>query len=289
MLTVSEAQRREFLDFERNEFTEHRVYARLALAAKHPHNRAVLTHLADMEHAHALFWKRYTGEDVRPHAFAIFWYPFLAKLFGLTFAIKLLERSITYEETRYRALVAEFPDIAPILEDEETRENEIIEMLHDPFLINASSIVLGLNDALVELTGAMAGFTFALGRTDVIAAAGLITGLSASLSMAASEYLSTKSEESNRNPFAAAAFTGAAYLAVVLLFIAPYLFIANPYIALGILGIEAFIIIALFSFYRSIARGLSFVKQFLEMALISLSVALLTFLVAVAVRLWLGA
>ena len=56
-------------------------------------------------------------------------------------------------------------------------------------------MVLGLNDALVEFTGALAGYTFALQNTLLVAMTGLITGVAASLSMATSEYLSTKSEE----------------------------------------------------------------------------------------------
>lgn len=94
-------------------------------------------------------------------------------------------------------------------------------MLHDPFLINTSSIILGLNEAIVEITGTMAGLTFVLNNTNVIAVAGFITGLAAALSMTAAEYLSTKSEESYRNLFIAAIFTGIAYLTVVILFIIP--------------------------------------------------------------------
>ncbi len=285
---VSHNRFREFLSFQRDELTEYSVYARLASSAKRPHNREALAHLADIEHTHAEFWKRYTGKELHPHTFATHWYPFLATLLGLTFAIKLLERSIKQKEARYRALVKEFPDIQPILEDEEERENKIIEILHDPFIVNVSSIVLGLNDALVELTGAMAGFTFALGHTNVIAVAGFITGISGALSMSASEYFSTRIEKSDRNPFLAGAFTGITYLIVVLIFIAPYLFLTNPYLALGILGIEALIIIAFFSFYRSVARNTPFYRQFFEMALIGFGVALFTFFIAVAIRMWLG-
>lgn len=278
----------EFLKFQRNELTGHYVYLRLANAAKRPHNQRVLMRLAEMEYAHAEFWMRHTSEKVLPHTYAVYWYPFIAKVFGITFAIRMFERRIAGEIQRYHALVAALPDIAPVLEDEEEHENNIIEMLRDPVLINTSSIVLGLNDALVELTGAMAGFTFALGHTRIIAVAGFITGFSAALSMTASEYLSTKTEEGNRNPFVAALFTGITYFVVVLLFIAPYIFIINPYIALGILSTEALAIVALFSFYRSVVRGISFWKQFFEMALISLFVALLTFAVAYAIRVWLG-
>lgn len=52
------------------------------------------------------------------------------------------------------------------------------------------SMVLGLNDALVELTGVLAGLTFTLQNTRLIGTAGLITGVAAALSMASSEYLS---------------------------------------------------------------------------------------------------
>ena len=47
-------------------------------------------------------------------------------------------------------------------------------------------MVLGLNDALVELTGTIAGLTFVLTNTTLIAMAGIITGIAATLSMAAS-------------------------------------------------------------------------------------------------------
>lgn len=62
-----------------------------------------------------------------------------------------------------------------------------------------SSVVLGLNDALVEFTGALAGFTLALNEPRLVALTGSITGVAAALSMAASEYLSTKSDATGRN------------------------------------------------------------------------------------------
>ncbi|MDI6704563.1 MAG: VIT1/CCC1 transporter family protein [bacterium] len=82
-------------------------------------------------------------------------------------------------------------------------------------------MVLGLNDALVELTGALAGFTFALQNTRVVAMAGLITGVAASLSMTTSEYLSTKSEGGAKSPFKASVYTGSAYVLTVMFLIFP--------------------------------------------------------------------
>jgi VIT1/CCC1 family predicted Fe2+/Mn2+ transporter len=96
-------------------------------------------------------------------------------------------------------------------------------LLDEELLRYAGSIVLGLNDALVELTGALAGFTLALQNTRLIALTGLITGVAAALSMAASEYLSTRSEGGGRSPLRASLYTGTAYIITVFLLILPYL------------------------------------------------------------------
>jgi hypothetical protein len=118
----------------------------------------------------------------------------------------------------------------------------------------------------VELTGALAGFTLALQNTRLIALSGLITGIAASLSMAASEYLSTRSEETRKNPVRAALYTGIAYVLTVSLLILPYLLFQNYYLDLAISLITAVAIIAVFNFYISIARGEPFRRRFVEMA-----------------------
>ena len=96
------------------------------------------------------------------------------------------------------------------------------------------SMVLGLNDALVELTGALAGFSLALQNTRIVALTGMITGIAASLSMAASEYLSTKSEKGGKNPVKASIYTGIAYVITVIALIMPFIFISQPLTALAV-------------------------------------------------------
>ena len=44
-------------------------------------------------------------------------------------------------------------------------------------------MVLGMNDAMVEMTGTLAGLTLAMQNTRLIALSGLITGIAATLSM----------------------------------------------------------------------------------------------------------
>jgi VIT1/CCC1 family predicted Fe2+/Mn2+ transporter len=149
-------------------------------------------------------------------------------------------------------------------------------------------MVLGLNDALVELTGALAGFTFALQNTKLIALTGSITGFAAALSMSASGYLSVKAEGSRKNPVKAAAYTGVAYMATVVLLILPYLLLPDHYLCLACTLASAIILIAAFNYYLSIAREESFSARFLEMAGISLGVAALSFVIGYLLRSFIG-
>ena len=154
----------------------------------------------------------------------------------------------------------------------------------------AGSIVLGLNDALVELTGALAGLTFAFQNSRIIVISGLIIGIAASLSMAASEYLSTKAEVISRSPVRSAVYTGVAYILTVLLLIFPYLLLSNVYHSLIWTLINAVIIIFGFTYFISIEKGESFKHRFLEMLIISSVVAIISFGVGYLIRLvyWVG-
>ena len=161
-------------------------------------------------------------------------------------------------------------------------------MLDEERLRYIGSIVLGLNDALVELTGALAGFTFAFQDTRLIALTGLITGIAAALSMGASEYLSTKSEKTVKGPLKSAIYTGSAYVVVVIALILPYLILENSYVSLVCTMTFAVLIIAFFNYYVSVAKSVLFKRRFLEMSGWSLGVASVSFLVGYILRSSLG-
>ncbi len=130
-----------------------------------------------------------------------------------------MEQGEQAAQVNYAAVAKEIPEAAKYQEDEDKHENQLIDMLDEERLQYAGSVVLGLNDALVELTGALAGLTLALQNVKLIALSGLITGIAASLSMAASEYLSTRSEKTSKQPVRAAIYTGIAYIITVTLLI----------------------------------------------------------------------
>ena len=151
------------------------------------------------------------------------------------------------------------------------------------------SVVLGLNDALIELTAVLAGLTLALQNTKLIAATGLVTGIAASLSMAASEYLSKKSEnrqekKPKQHPSHSATRTGLTYIITVLLLIFPFMILSNPFYALSWAILNAIIIIFIFTY--STSKKSTFSKRFTEMLILSMGIALITFFLGLLIRNW---
>ncbi len=285
--TVSNEALAIVLKMQQNELNESVIYRAIAKFAKGEHNREVLNRLADEEAAHYAIWKSYTGHELKVQKAKVFKYKLLARLFGFTFAVKLMERGEAGAQKEYEKLAKEIPESVSIREDEEEHEAALIEILDEERLQYVGSMVLGLNDALVELTGSLAGFTFALQDSGVIALSGLIIGISATFSMAASEFLSARSEGRD-DALKSCTYTGSAYLVTVALLILPYLLLENYIVALAcMIGIVVFIIAA-FTYYTSVALSRKFFSRFAEMTLISVGVAVLSFFVGVAAKHFLG-
>jgi VIT1/CCC1 family predicted Fe2+/Mn2+ transporter len=276
---------RRVLALQRGEITEQIIYERLARVIPDAHNRRIIAQIAADEKRHYDFWATVTGREVRPDRIRVWAYYLVSRVLGITFGLKLLERGEENAQRLYGELVDAIPEVEAVVADEEKHEAELISLIDEERLKYVGSMVLGLNDALVELTGAMAGFTLALSNSRVIAAMGLITGIAASLSMAASEFQSTRAEgEADHSPVKASLYTGTAYVVTVILLIMPYLFFANSYVSLCVMMAVAMGVILFFTFYISVAQDLPFWRRFLEMAGVSFGVASLTFFIGWAVR-----
>jgi len=287
-MQLSESVREQVLSFQQTEITEYHIYKRLAKKVNSPGNAKIIDQIAEDELGHYNGWKKYTNQDIEPRWFYVWLYYFISVAFGFTFGIKLMERGEEMAQKNYADVSKDIPEAEKFQHEEDVHEERLINMLDEERLRYAGSIVLGLNDALVELTGALAGLTLALQNVKLIALSGLITGIAASMSMAASEYLSTRSEETTKQPVRAAIYTGIAYIITVALLVLPYLLFENYILDLAITLTIAVIIIALFNYYISVAKGESFRARFIEMAALSLSVAAFSFIIGYFIRKWLG-
>ncbi|HWQ50637.1 MAG TPA: VIT1/CCC1 transporter family protein [Terriglobales bacterium] len=277
------------LALSQNEITEWAVYTKIAGFTKDAGNKEKLLQLAADEKRHHDIWAEHTGRQMKPQRFKVWRRVTAARLLGFTFVVKLMERGEDAAQTVYDRLSAEFPEADKIREDECRHEQTLIGMLDEERLQYVGSMVLGLNDALVELTGTLAGLTLALQNTRLVALSGLITGISATLSMASSEFLSAKSE-GRTDALKSCAYTGAAYVMTVAMLVLPYLLLpSESYLTALCLMLAAVLLIILgFNYYISVAKELPFKKRFFEMAGISLGVAGLSFVIGLLVKQWLG-
>jgi len=273
---------------QKNEITEHHIYLKLSSFIKNEHNSKILQQIARDELRHHDELKEFTGTDKKPNTLKVYFYTFISMIFGITFGIKLMERGEESSEKLYKELGNNIKEFERIAKEEDKHEKELVEIIEEERLEFVGSMVLGLNDALVELTGTLAGLTFALKNTRLIALAGLITGIAASLSMAASEYLSTRAEQENTRALKSSLYTGWAYIFTVACLVLPYLVFSNYVVSLVFTIVAAIFIILVFNFYISVAKNLSFKERFFEMAGISLGVAFISFIIGYLIRLFLG-
>ena len=270
-----------------NEITEYYIYKKLSEKTRDKHNSEILGKIAEDEKTHHDLFTSYTGKDGKPKKFKIYFFYWICRIFGITFGIKLMENGEEKAQVNYLSFKDEVPEIDKIIEDEDRHEEALIGMIKEERLEYAGSVVLGLNDALVELTGTLAGLTFALQNTRLIALAGLITGIAASFSMAASEYLSTKTD-GGENALKSSVYTGFAYIVTVFILIAPYLMLESYMTALILTLSAAVLIIFVFNYYISVAKDYNFRERFIEMTVISLGVAALSFGIGYLIRIFLG-
>lgn len=289
MKNISEKSLSIIKKMQQNELNESFIYQEIAKFAKGEENKKTLIRLAEEEKNHYNIWKKYTGLELKPNKSIISKYKWIARILGFTFAVKLMENGEEIAQQEYEHLAQEVEESIFIRQQEIEHEEALLNMLDEERLQYIGSMVLGMNDALVELTGSLAGFTFAMQNTKLIALSGLIIGISATLSMASSEFLSAKSE-GRTDALKSCSYTGIAYLLTVILLIAPYLLLGqSQYIlALALMLCIVIAIIAMFTYYISVAKNEPFKSRFLEMSIISVSVAVISFVVGILAKQFLG-
>jgi VIT1/CCC1 family predicted Fe2+/Mn2+ transporter len=134
--------KKEFIRFQRNEITESLVYSRLASIEKDNSNKKILLNIAADEVAHGKVFQKYTKESPIPNRWKIFKYYWLARFFGLTFALKLMESSESNAHKNYDRY-ASFPELLRLGREEEEHEKKLIGLINEERLEYMGSVVLG--------------------------------------------------------------------------------------------------------------------------------------------------
>jgi VIT1/CCC1 family predicted Fe2+/Mn2+ transporter len=270
-------------NFAKDEFKDFTIYNELKKFEKDKNFRKILEKLSKQELKHYKFWisistrKKYSISKLE-----ILFFRIIRIIFGLTFTLKFLENHEKDVIKSYKNYLKKLKGktktkLKQIIKDEEFHENQLIKKVNEERVRYLGASILGLNDGLIELTGALAGLTAAFQNSFIVAISALIAGIAASMSMAASSYLQARTEM--KNPGKSAYYTGISYISVVLLLVLPYFLLSNIYLALIFSIFIAISVVSLTSFYISVLFERKYKKELVEMFAFSLGIAFITFLI----------
>jgi VIT1/CCC1 family predicted Fe2+/Mn2+ transporter len=290
---------RSYLDEARDEAFDLALYRALAARADDDESRALLGELAREERTHLGFWCRLAGVDeasVRPSRLKLWFTLAAARLLGNTFTVRFVERREEETIAHYERILAadamseaDAAELRRIIDSERSHERGLERRLPDERVRYLGAAVLGLNDALVELTGALTGLVSSISDTRLIGFTAFVVGFAASLSMAASNFLSEgMSDDPDLRPGKAATYTGVAYILVVIGLVVPFFLLAERVVALAISWVLAILVIVAFAYYSAVLQDVSFRRRAGQMLLLGLGVAVLSFGIGRALSAWVG-
>lgn len=276
--------RRLATEFCHDEYADYVAYKRLASIEFNRERKKKLEIIAEMEHDHFNFWKKYAfafKPSLRAPLYSYF-LVFLRLVFGVTLAIKLLERGEERASERYRAVLdliqvdEDRKSVERIIQDELEHEQYFVSQLDEVIVKYMSALVLGLADAIIEITGTHAGTLGTTSSTIITGAVGLVVGISAAISMASASYLQSK-HETGRSPTIAALITGSGYVVAVALMSLPYFLVGNIVVAFSASIAISILLVMIFTFQGSVYTGSSFIADFIQTVGLVLGVALLAY------------
>jgi len=276
-----------------DEYADGAVYKALSRRERNPEFKKALENIASGEQSHYEFWKTY-APDAKVSAKRLRLYVILLLRFtlGLTFTLKFMERHEGKLHERYRKIAESIPSgdkerFTAMMESEEGQEDLLIGKIHEDRVKYMSFIVLGLADAVVEISGIHAGSLGIYGKTELAGLAGIIAGMAASIAMGTAAYAQAKQGFQGSAKWSAI-YTGVSYMITAILLAMPYFLTRIMAVALGISLVVGVVLVATMTFYDSVISARTFKRQFGEIAGIILAASLALFVIGTVVGQSLG-
>lgn len=277
-------QEQQILKFAMDEFADYVIYKELSKREKNENYKMTLEKLAEIEKTHFEFWKSLSHNNfvVRIRSIKVFILYVFRIIFGLTFTLKLFERHEKETIKAYEYILPKLKEedkqvLLKIIKDEKEHESYFMSQINDSVVKYMSFVVLGLADAIIEITGVHAGFLGVTSSTLIAGIAGLVVGFAASISMASAAYLQAKHGASFK-PLTSATITGTSYLGAVSFLALPYFFITEMLMAFLSSLSFAIIMIAIFTTYGAVLREESITKEFVTGFSLTIGTAFAAFL-----------
>jgi VIT1/CCC1 family predicted Fe2+/Mn2+ transporter len=174
-----------------------------------------------------------------------------------------------------------------MMEEEEHRESFLMGEVQEGRVNYMSFIVLGLADAVVEISGIHADSLGIYNKTELAGLAGVVSGLAASIAMASAAYAQAKQgfEGSAKR---SAIYTGVSYMFTAIFLALPYFLTGSMVTALGVSLTVGVVLIAMMTYYDTVISARKFKRQFAEIAGIILAASFALYIAGTLIRQLLG-
>jgi len=266
-----------------DEWCDYTLYDRLSktVEPESPFSE-VLKKLSATEKGHFEFWRKYVPDEQPKLAkLKMYWILFLRRFFGLTFATRYLDRHEEKVVSEYQGLSSLIPEsdkeaFEAMVEDERDHEKAFAMKAESSAVRYISFVVLGLADALVEISGIHAGWLGLFEKTEIAGLAGIIAGGAASLAMASAAFAQAK-QGFQGSARLSAIYTGVSYFITAIILATPYFLTGNMILALSSSLTLAVIILAITTWYSVVIQEKHFLKDFVEILAILFATTILVF------------
>jgi VIT1/CCC1 family predicted Fe2+/Mn2+ transporter len=275
VFTTEHAQR-----FARASLRHYQIYTTLHEYERDLRLRGLIAELARITKDEFAFWGRkgmVRGDEAKRPLF-ILGYVVLRRLLGVTMTTHLIINRERARLSHFEAYCADCLDL-----DERkavvamiARSLALVPASEDPRYRFFSYVILGFNDALIELTGALVGFSLALREPKIVIVAGLVSGITAAASISASAYLEAE-HENGKDPHRAAFYSGMSYLGVAALLVLPFIVTGSILWGVTLMLIVALALVFVLALYSSVVLGKSYLHQVRQILALSLGVAFISF------------
>ena len=267
-----------------DEYSDSRLYDRLSKTVRSDSPfKKVLEDLSATEQRHFEFWSNYVpGEEPKLAKLKLYWTLFLRRFFGLTFATRYLDRHESNVVQAYEGLArlipeADKPAYQEMVADEREHEKAFAMKVESAAVRYISFVVLGLADALVEISGIHAGWLGLFEKTEIAGLAGVVAGGAASLARASAAFAQGKQGFSGSARLSAV-YTGVSYFVTAIILATPYFLTSDMIFALGTSLALAVAILAVTTWYSIVIRQKPFLRDFAEILAILFGTTILVFL-----------
>lgn len=279
----------------RDEAKDRIIYERLADSYKGSNQRYSETFrkLAATECKHYNFWRKIArGKESHPSRFEIWAVLLLRRVFGTTFAIKFLESHETETIERYKSVAHLIPDedkkiFQEIINDEVEHEKGFRADIESSYVKYISFVILGLADAIVEISGIHAGSLGIYNSTRITGLAGVVAGAAASIAMASAAFAQAK-QGFKGSASLSAIFTGISYFISAVILAGPYFLTENKIDAMATSLILGVVILLITIYYNSVISEGHFRRDFAELVAIMLAATVVLYVFGEAVRIYTG-